>query len=236
MSEQKGNKEKADSEIREKDVLNYLTRHPDLLMKHSDLLERLQVPHSIGKGTVSLIERQVEILREKNRHQEDRLLVLINNAEQNEAVSQKLHHYSLALSATNSIEELLLNAVPELRQQFDLAAVSIHIQPEYQSDKLQTAGLTEKAFSALFDTLGKEACVCQNSLDDELLQALFGDQASEVKSCALLSLDTPQRVGLIALGASERERFTPKMGILILSRLAELFSCSLKRNHDFSMG
>ncbi|MEA1890861.1 MAG: DUF484 family protein [Pseudomonadota bacterium] len=237
MSKQDGNSDSGSvvSEINEEEVLFYLEKHPDLLMQHSDLLERMQIPHHTGQGMVSLIERQVEVLRDKNRQQEERLLVLISNAQKNEDITEKLHHYSLQLSSTSAVEELLQNTATELRQLFDLAAVSINIKPEYQNDGLQTATLTEKTFAALFDTLGKETCSCHNALDDELLNALFGDDAAAVKSCALLALDTPHRVGLIALGASERERFTPQMGTLILSRLGEQFATALKRNHDFSI-
>ncbi len=235
MSKQGGNSDSGNavSEIGEEEILSYLEEHPDLLMKHPDLLERLQIPHNTGQGMVSLIERQVEVLRDRNRKQEAQLLVLINNAQQNEEITEKLHRYSLQLSSASDIKELLQNTVDELQQLFDLAAVSIHIKPEYQNDSLQTSTLTEKAFSALFDTLGKDTSSCHNALDDELLTSLFGDDAPTVKSCALLALDTPHRVGLIALGAGERERFSPQMGTLILSRLGEQFSTALKRYHDF---
>lgn len=235
MSKQGGNNDSGNavSEISEEEILSYLEKHPDLLMKHPDLLEKLQIPHNTGQGMVSLIERQVEVLRDKNRQQEERLLALVNNAQQNEEITEKLHHYSLQLSSASSINELLQNTATELQQLFDLAVVSIYIKPEYQNGSLQTSTLTEKTFAALFDTLGKDTSSCQNTLDDELLTALFGDDSSAVKSCALLALDTPHRVGLIALGASERERFSPHMGTLILSRLGEQFSTALKRNHDF---
>ena len=237
MSKQDENSDSGNtvSEIKEKEVVFYLDKHPDLLISHPDLLERLQIPHNTGPGMVSLIERQVEVLRDKNRLQEERLLVLISNAQQNEEITEKLHRYSLQLSSTSGVNELLQNTVVELKQLFDLVAVSIHIKPEYQNDNLQTSTLTEKTWAALFDTLGKESCSCHNALDDELLVSLFGDDASAVNSCALLALDTPHRVGLIALGASERERFSPKMGTLILTRLGEQFSTALKRNHDFSI-
>ncbi|MFW2438789.1 MAG: DUF484 family protein [Arenicellales bacterium] len=237
MSKQDENSDSGNavSEIKEKEVLCYLGKHPDLLIKHPDLLARLQIPHNTGPGTASLIERQVEVLRNKNRQQEERLLVLINNAQQNEEITEKLHRYSLQLTRASGVNELLQNTVIELKQLFDLAAVSIHIKPEYQTDSLQTSTLTEKAWAALFDTLGKDPCSCHNALDDELLISLFGDDASAVNSCALLALDTPHRVGLIALGASERERFSPQMGTLILTRLGEQFSSALKRSHDFSI-
>lgn len=235
MSKQGGNSDSGNAvaDISEGEILSYLDKHPDLLMKHPDLLERLQIPHNTGEGMVSLIERQVGILRTKNRELEERLLALVSNAQQNEEITEKLHHYNLQLSSTTSIDDLLQKATDELQDLFDLAAVSIHIKPEYQHDGQQASTLTEKTFTALFDTLGNDSCSCHTALDDELLTSLFGEDASAVKSSALLALDTPHRVGLIALGAFERERFSPQMGTLILSRLGEQFSAALKRNHDF---
>jgi len=234
MSEQDGNSNSKDviPEISEGEVRFYLEEHPDFLLNHPALLESLLVPHNTGEGMPSLIERQVEVLRDKNRQQENRLLVLIANAQQNEETTEKLHHYSLLLSSASNINELLEYTVNELQQLFDLVAVSIHIRPEYQNDSLQAPTLTEKTFAALFDTLGKESTSCHAALDDELLNSMFGDDAADVKSCALLAIDTPHRVGLIALGASEQERFSPQMGTLILSRLGEQFAAALKRNHD----
>ena len=217
----------------EDEVVTYLEQHPDLLLKHECLLEKMQVPHATGSGMVSLIERQVELLREKNNQQEERLLALINNARTNEALSDKLHRFSLQLSATRGTEELLQSAIENLQQQFEIDAVSVHIKPEYQTDDLKASSLSEKTYLAVMDTLGGDSCSCHNELDDELLNSLFTDKARSIKSCALVALDAPHRIGLIALGSSEQDRFSPQMGKLILSRLGDQFTAALQRHHDF---
>ena len=225
------NSEKMD--ISEDEVVTYLEQHPDLLLKHEYLLEKMQVPHATGSGMVSLIERQVELLREKNSQQEERLLALINNARANEALSDKLHRFSLQLSATRGTEELLQSAIENLQQQFEIDAVSVHIKPAYQTDDLKASSLSEKTYLAVMDTLGGDSCSCHNELDDELLNSLFADKAPSIKSCALVALDAPHRIGLIALGSSEQDRFSPQMGTLILSRLGEQLTATLQRHHDF---
>ncbi len=235
MSKQTGsNKSNNDNtELTEQEVVSYLQQHPDLLLKHEALLETMQVPHIAGSGMVSLIERQVEILREKNRQLEERLLVLINNARINEELTEKLHRYSLLLLSSKGVNELIQAAAENLQQLFEIEEVSIHIKPEYQSDNLQTSGISDKMYAAILDTLGSDSCSCHNELDDELLVSLFGDKSSTIKSCALLALDTPHRTGFIALGSSDQKRFSPQMGTLILSRLAEHLSTALVQFHDF---
>jgi uncharacterized protein len=221
------------AELSEQEVVSYLQQHPDLLLKHHALLETMQVPHNAGSGMVSLIERQVDILREKNKQLEERLLVLINNARINEELTEKLHRYSLHLFSSKGIEELIQVAAANLQQLFDIDEVSIHIKPDYQSENLQTSSLSDKMYAVILDTLGSESCSCHNELDDELVVSLFGDKSSTIKSCALLALDTPHRTGFIALGSSDQNRFSPQMGTLILSRLGEHLSTALVRHHDF---
>lgn len=231
INSNENNNDKA--ELSEEEVVGYLDEHPGLLLKHASLLEKMQVPHNTGSGMVSLIERQVEVLREKNRLQEERLLALINNARINEELSEKLHRYSLQLSAITGTAELLEGAAAGLRETFDIEAVSIHIKPEYQSADLQASTLSEKTYSAIMDSLGNDTCSCHNELDDELLVSLFADLSTSIKSCALLALNAPHRIGLIALGSTEPNRFSPQMGTLILSRLGEQFSAALLRHAAF---
>lgn len=229
MSKQPSSKSE-NVELSEQEVIAYLEKHPDLLQKHDALLEIMQVPHNAGSGMISLIERQVAVLREKNSSQEERLNVLINNARINEELTEKLHRYSLHLSSTNVLADLVQGASEDLRKLFDIDAVSIHIKPEYQGENLQTSNLSDKAYTAILDTMGTEPCSCHSELDDELMVSLFGEEASRLKSCALLALDAPHRIGLIALGSSDQSRFTPAMGTLILTRLGEQFSAALKRH------
>jgi uncharacterized protein YigA (DUF484 family) len=229
MSKQPSSKSE-NIELSEQEVVTYLEKHPDLLQKYDALLEKMQIPHKTGTGMISLIERQVEILREKNASQEDRLNILINNARINEELTEKLHRYSLHLSSTSGLVELMQSATEDLRQLFDIDAVSIHIKPEYQDQDLHTTDLSDKAYTAILDTMGTETCSCHSELDDELMVSLFEDEASSLKSCALLALDAPHRIGMIALGAVDKSRFNPAMGKLILTRLGELFSAALMRH------
>lgn len=220
-------------EISEEEVVAYLEQHPEFLLKREGLLKRLHIPHNPGGGAASLIERQVELLRASNRDMEDRLAILVNNARINEELAEKLHRYGLLLSGTESIDEITDSAMESLQQMFDLDAVSVHIKPEFLNDNFKVPEIGDKAYSALQDTLGKDSCSCHKELDDELLTSLFAEQAAGIKSCALLALDVPHRVGLIALGSGDRDRFAPQMGTMLLSLLGEQFSTALKRHHAF---
>jgi uncharacterized protein YigA (DUF484 family) len=232
MTEQTEAGDKQDT-LSESDVVAYLERHPDTLLRHPDLLRRLQVPHLSGQGAVSLIERQVDLLRDKNRELDERLLGLINNARFNEDISDKLHRYSIKLYAAGDLNMLLDTSPLTLQQLFDLDAAAIRLKPELATAAGLASDLVlpDKAYTALLDSLGSARCRCHTDLDDELLQAVFGSDSSGIRSVAMMALDTPHRVGLLALGSKQRDRFTPDMGNLFLERLGELMSAAVGRFH-----
>ena len=229
MNEQTGSDERTDIDP-EQTAIEYLKQHPDFLNHHPDLLARLQVPHASGRGTVSLIERQVRILREQNQRLEDRIRILVENAHGNEQLSEKMHRFSIVLLKAGSLDELLDNSIEALKKLFDIDAAAIRLKPELDTglDRNGSNGsMNDKAYAALLDTLGIGRGSCHNELDDELLLALFGDNGQEIRSCGLAALDTPHRIGLLALGSRSQDRFKPEMGTLFLERLGELMSAAL---------
>ena len=82
-------------------VLAYLRSHPDLLDRYPELLADLIIPHGAGLG--SLIERQVQVLRERNLRLEGTLDELLRHARQNEALLDKVHELALALLCSTDL-------------------------------------------------------------------------------------------------------------------------------------
>ncbi len=228
MSEQTSSEEQVSIDS-DKAVIEYLEKHPDLLQRYPDLLTRLQVPHSSGRGSVSLIERQVKVLREQNTRLEKQVGDLVDTARHNEQLSEKIHRYSIGLLQARDVEDMLSISVQTLKNLFDVDMVAIHFKPGITvgDDKQQQEQISEKAYSALLDSLGIGRGNCHNDLDDALLQALFGSGAEGIRSCGMAALDTPNRVGILALGSTSKDRFAPGMGTLFLERLGELMSAAL---------
>ena len=67
----------------EKNVKEYLEKNLDFFLDKPDILANLEIPHS-KKGSVSLVERQIDILREENRDLKNKLNELIQNASSNQ--------------------------------------------------------------------------------------------------------------------------------------------------------
>ena len=80
-------------------VAVFLRQHPDFFLRYADLLSDLELPHSRAGDTISLIERQVDGLRQKNASQQVQLEQLVFHAKENELRQQRLMRFFISLSA-----------------------------------------------------------------------------------------------------------------------------------------
>ena len=80
-----------------------------------------------------------------------------------------------------------------------------------------------KSFDTLFAN-GKPRC---GQARDSQREFLFGPEAAEIGSVALVPLGDKGSVGLLALGSTDRDRFHPGMSTEFLSRMADLIADAL---------
>lgn len=105
-------------------VLEYLTRNPDFLLRHETLLAEIELPHRAGTA-VSLVERQVKLLRERNIESRQRLTRLLETAHQNDQLFDKTRQLILMLLEADSLERLTQTLVLGLRREFDIEHVRL---------------------------------------------------------------------------------------------------------------
>src|SRR5690554_6996545 len=99
-------------------VADFLQRRPDFFERHDSLLLRLKLPHETNGFTVSLIERQVSMLRQRNAELERQLNDLISVAKANDALIEKIHHLSVRLLRTSDPAVRLEQLETSLREDF----------------------------------------------------------------------------------------------------------------------
>ena len=107
-------------------VARYLRTHSDFFMHHSELIETLAIPHETGVA-VSLVERQVELLRNKNKELDQKLHQLIKVAKDNEKVSRRLHALTLGLVSIRGFDETLAGIHDLLHADFPGTKVNIRL-------------------------------------------------------------------------------------------------------------
>jgi uncharacterized protein len=214
----------------EESVANYLQRNPEFFERHQAVLAKLRLPHSRGGSTISLVERQIEVLREKQASLEGKLSELVRVARSNDAISERLHNFTRRLVRATDRADALRRIEAGLREDFDAfnaALVLIEDSPMADAPRfvrsLRADDPNLKSFESLFAS-GKPRC---GQARDSQRDFLFGPEGVEMGSVALVPLGEKGSVGLLALGSADRDRFHPGMSTEFLGRLAELIGDSL---------
>lgn len=226
----------SDEGMDEESVTQYLQQNPEFFERHPQLLARLRLQHPRNGTTVSLIERQVEVLRDKYQAQEQKLTDFVRVARANNVLADKIHRFACRLLKTTTRAEAITQIEASLREDFDtFHAVLLLAAPEAAGESgasqrfLRHVGAEDtvfRSFDALFATC-KPRC---GQLRDSQRDYLFGSEASGMASVALVPLGGQPPLGLLALGSVDPERFHPGMSTEFLSRIGELVSEALSRD------
>lgn len=215
----------------EEAVAGYLEAHPDYFDHRPDILASLALRHADTGRAVSLIERQVAVLRDKNHALERQLRELVDIARENDVVGERLHRFAIAMVDAASLDDVLETAQGMLRQDFHLDAVKILLRGEGTDriDRPEFTAANDEKFEALLARVAGKRAVCGGRPDRELLTYLFGRLAADIKSTAFIPLKDARHEGMLCLGSNDAHRFHPEMGTVYLMRLGELLMCSAGR-------
>lgn len=223
------------TETEEESIAAYLQHHPDFFERHQPLLARLRLPHVRGGSTISLVERQIEVLREKHAALEGKLADLVRVARGNDAIAEKLHRFTRRLLAARSRTEAVTAVEASLREDFDafnsvLVLIGEQADPTAQRffRTIRPDDPNLKSFETLFAS-GKPRC---GQARDSQREFLFGSDANDIGSIALVPLGEKGSVGLLAIGSTDRDRFHPGMSTEFLARMGELIADSLSLARD----
>ena len=217
-------------------VADYLQIYPDFFERNSALLAKLRLPHLRDAGaTVSLVERQVEVLRERNQALERKLKELVDVARANDALADRIHRLSQRLIRARTLLETINAMETSLREDFDAmhSVLVLFLEQarglEPEAGRFLRSGNAADADIKTFESLmqsGKPRC---GQIRDAQRDYLFGKDSVEIGSVALTPLGPKGELGILAIGASDAERFHPAMSTEFLSRIGELVTYALMR-------
>ena len=233
MSQARGIKEEG---INDSSVAEFLQTHPDFFERNGPLLTKLRLPHLRDAGaTVSLVERQVEVLRERNQSLERKLKELVDVARANDVLADRIHRLSQRLIRAHDLLATVNAVETSLREDFD-AMHSVLVLFLEEARPLETAagrflraGDPVSADIKTFESLlsgGKPRC---GQIRDAQRDYLFGPDAMQIGSVALTPLGPKGALGIMAIGASDADRFHPGMSTEFLSRIGDLVTYALVR-------
>ncbi len=223
-----------EAESSEQATHDYLAAHPDFFEHHASLLSSLHLPHATG-GAVSLVERQISVLRQKDRKLEKKLQELIEVARANDLLAAKIHELAMQLLAATSLTATIAVLEEGMRSGFgaDQAVLVLFGDPDEfdDIDAGRFLHVIERDANVLtpFKTfLSSPAARC-GQIRDAQREFLFHDDASEIGSAALIPLAKGAEIGFLAIGSNNTDRFHPGMSTDFLTRLGDLVAGALRR-------
>lgn len=224
-----------EDDLSEQAVTDYLEANPDFFERNGALLRSLSVPHGSGEA-VSLVERQVSMLRQKELKLERQLKELIQVARANDILASKIHELALQLLAAKDLATTV-NAVEEaMRSGFgaDQSIMVLFGEPSMFEDIdagrfFRVVDRTDKSLKPFDTFLDGKGPRC-GQVRDSQREFLFQGDADEIGSVALVPLGEKALLGFVAIGSTEADRFHPGMSIDFLARVGDLVAGALERH------
>ena len=218
--------------LSEADIAEYLINTPEFFQRHAEVLGSITIASPHGARAVSLHERQTELLREKIKGLEQRVMDMVRHGNENAAIAQKIHEWACTLARAIDPADLPQVAADGIQARFDVPQAALRVwgvAPPHQSAAF-ASGVSEdtRAFATSLTMP-----FCGPNLGFEATAWL--PQPEVVQSMALLPLregtidSTTPAFGLLVLGSPDPQRFDATMGTEFLSRMAELASAALAR-------
>jgi uncharacterized protein YigA (DUF484 family) len=211
-------------------VVAYLKAHPKLLTEHPQLLESIEVSHAAGSA-VSLIERQVELLRGKNARLEARLERLIDTARDNETRAESVLRLARTLIRAPSLANIIVGLRASMKDDFGIEEVFVGLNTaaykRHDIDgvvPLEASGAVARAYDNFLRTRLIEC----GPVTEERAKLLFPKAEQPIRSAAVVPLEKEKNLGMLALGSTDAERFQPRQGKLFLEMTAELVAAAVR--------
>ena len=208
-------------------VAIFLRDNPPFFEDSAPILAEIQLPHPHGGRAISISERQILTLREKTKILEAKLTELIQYGEENDKLSEKIHHLAVALLGEYDPESVIDMICASLEEQFNVPHVTMRLWPQ-SATLANRVEFTEISQEIKQFTAAMTAPYCGQHAVYEV-DHWFGEAASHLRSFALIPLKRDEVLGLLVLASEDAARFYPEMGTLYLHRLSELASVALMR-------
>jgi len=231
MTEQTGIEE--NEAVSEREVAEYLRGHPDFFSRHEVLLQELTIPHPDTGKAVSLIERQVGLIREQKQDLKQQLQQLTVAAKANEQLLQRFQVLILNLIDSENLDQAIKYIRDALQADFHADAVEVVLFdfPD-RAESVERADKRLRPFQRILES-HRPAC---GHFSDEQRELLFSSKANEIASAVVVPVCASEHsgcLGLLGIGSVDSKRYHPDMGTVFVSHLGavmnRIFSAHLER-------
>ncbi len=205
-------------------IAAYLREHPDFFIDHQDLLGDMTLPHETGVA-VSLVERQVSILRERNMDMRHRLSKLLDNARENDKLFDKTKRLLLSLLECQDFGDIIDALYYSFDKEFHIDATSLILfgnPDKVPSSQARVVPLAQ-AREFVGPLIKNNRAIC-GVIPKEEIEFLFFEHAKRVASVAAVPLVHGSAFGVLAIGNKDPHYYRSSMGTLFLGYIAEVLN------------
>jgi len=211
-------------------VRQFLRDNPAFLDDNPDILESLSLPHNSGKA-VSLVERQVGVMRDRNKEMRNRLDNMLATAHDNDLLFERTKRLVLNLLDAKNLPAMVETIYDSLGKDFEIDFYSLTLLGDEKSlpRTMARVASVEKAGEQVGTLIGSNRAVC-GVLREEEMTFLFGGKGLQVGSVAAVPLRYNNLYGILAIGNADPNFYKSSMGTLFLSYIAEVLNRILPKH------
>ena len=211
-------------------VADYLKNNLDFFVKNPAILAELKIPHEHG-GAISLVEKQLTVLREQNQETNKKIHELIEIATQNEELARRMHQLALTLIDADDPKDIFSTMYDNLKKNFHAYRVIVRLfaNPAF-IDSFPTDEFVgkESIEESLFKRIIEKREPLSGKMKHQQQVFLFGDDGDDIASSVMIPLHGVGWGGILAIGSFDAERLQAGMGIELLANLGEILSFIIK--------
>lgn len=222
-------KENKKKPLTNKEVADFLLFNPDFLSKNPEILNSIEVIHETG-GAVSLIQRQVELLRENYNSTTNNLLDLLSIAKANEEIFSQTKELILSLIETKSIIEIAEKIEHVFEKEFNATKCRLVFFKDHKAipkGRLKDAKESHKNFGDKYNSID----IYCGPISEKQATFIFGKR-TKIIECALVPLRSSEFPGLIAIGSSIAGKYNAEKDTLFLDFIAEVANKLIEKSNQ----
>lgn len=217
--------------ISEDQVVDYLRRDPDFFVRQDALLAEISLPHESGSA-ISLLERQVNILRERGTEARQKLNNLLENARNNDQLFDTTQNLVLALLRAADATEIAEIARDQLANHANVDACELIIVEQAGLDVAPTvrSQSSERLKAEFADVFRLKRTHC-GSLDQKAIDILFHNDVASIRSTALCPvIGNGEVLAILALGNQQEDTFNVNLDTLFLDFIGRVVGAVLGKH------
>lgn len=217
---------KIKEQFEEADLVDFLKSNPDIFQRHPELLELVTLGDN--RGTASLLEKQLQQLKQRLNSFQTKQVELIAVARENEQISDSFSKIICQLIGFKNLSEFASEFPTALRKTFAIDEVSFRTK-----QAIQLRPTEQSAYTDTLRRLVNNQAVCDDRWPKNIIALFF---SGDIKSAALIPMlatnkasKTKEPIGILALGSKDSQRYNNELGTAHLNRLGIMTGICLSR-------